>query len=359
MTSSIAYSFLGRNSCLAPNSFFSREKIAQSHKNNHKHPKRTTRTPVRQNMSSMPKRIQISSAVSLCQAKAEALAALQHDGAVILTHIVGTAEGSWDVAASRLPFLLFESNQLLSQHHIAAGVHLEHASLNLEGKALLPHTDGYVWGDKYPDLVILLCECPSEEGGDNYLIDGERVMARLDPETANVLKEIPVDHTERSDMGIANGAESVVPVWRWCNYDKKQCWWDNSISKRMCWRRMIRMDVIEGRASPEGKISLWNPVSDDNDGIVDNALTKLDEAIMEEQLIAPRFQLKEGEALIVDNFRMLHSREEYSTHIERRMWRVWTWTNGSMGLPPEDNGEGVPGTVLEASNAIRDLQLGR
>lgn len=305
----------------------------------------------------MPKRIQLSAAGSLCHARAEAVAALQHDGAVILTDIAAAA-GSWEVAASRVPFLLFESNQLLSQRHTAAGIHLEHVALKLEGKALLPHTDGYVWGDKYPDLVILVCECPSE-GGDNYLIDGERVVARLVPEVARVLKEIPVDHTERSNVGIANGAESVVPVWRWCDYDNKECWWDSTVSTRMCWRRMIRMDVIEGRASPEGKISLWDPVGDNDDGKVDDALTKLDEAIMEEQVIAPRFQLKEGEALIVDNFRMLHSREEYSTQIERRMWRVWSWTNGSMGLPPEDNGEGVPGTVLEASDAIRDLQLGQ
>ena len=48
---------------------------------------------------------------------------------------------------------------------------------------------------------------------------------------------------------------------------------------------------------------------------------------------APRFKLGPGEALIVDNYRVLHGRDGYSD-LNRMMWRVWIWTEEAMGTPP-------------------------
>lgn len=43
------------------------------------------------------------------------------------------------------------------------------------------------------------------------------------------------------------------------------------------------------------------------------AIAKVDRIIHEQDLAAPRFRLEAGETLIVDNLRMLHSREAYTT----------------------------------------------
>ena len=54
------------------------------------------------------------------------------------------------------------------------------------------------------------------------------------------------------------------------------------------------------------------------------------------QMAAERFHLESGEALLIDNLRMLHGREGYSSKSlgnDRKMWRVWAWTDRTDGLP--------------------------
>ena len=74
--------------------------------------------------------------------------------------------------------------------HRADAVHQEHQKLNLAGEALHPHSDGYIWGDRYPDVVFLVCEAPAgnNQDGSNYLIDGCKLMERLDEKTTEFLK---------------------------------------------------------------------------------------------------------------------------------------------------------------------------
>ena len=47
---------------------------------------------------------------------------------------------------------------------------------NTAGQPLLPHTDGYVYGDHLPDLIALLVEASAEQGGENFLVDGEALL---------------------------------------------------------------------------------------------------------------------------------------------------------------------------------------
>ena len=51
---------------------------------------------------------------------------------------------------------------------------------------------------------------------------------------------------------------------------------------------------------------------------------------------AARIKLGKGEAVVVDNYRVLHSREAFGGDGERRLWRVWTWTTNSDGRPDGD-----------------------
>ena len=42
---------------------------------------------------------------------------------------------------------------------------------------------------------------------------------------------------------------------------------------------------------------------------------------------APRFKVQPGEAIIVDNYKLWHIREGF-TSLERKSWRVWMWKEG-------------------------------
>ena len=59
----------------------------------------------------------------------------------------------------------------------------------------------------------------------------------------------------------------------------------------------------------------------------------------QESQAAARVKLGKGEAVLVDNYRVLHSREAFGGDGERRLWRVWTWTTNSDGRP---NGGAAP-----------------
>ncbi len=60
---------------------------------------------------------------------------------------------------------------------------------------------------------------------------------------------------------------------------------------------------------------------------------------LQESEAAARVKLGKGEAVVVDNYRVLHSREAFGGNGERRLWRVWTWTTNSDGRP---NGDAAP-----------------
>jgi hypothetical protein len=81
----------------------------------------------------------------------EASLSLQTNGAIILTNIFPASGQSWKDRAIDIPSLLLSPAKFLLSNHQAAGVHVEHDGLSgLKGKPLLPHSDGYVWGDYYP-----------------------------------------------------------------------------------------------------------------------------------------------------------------------------------------------------------------
>lgn len=269
-------------------------------------------------------------------------AALKSDGVVVLTDVSSDlkpdTESEWRAAAELAPRTVFGHN--LRVQPKVAGVHLEHRELEKKTQeaggfsytkaALLPHTDGYIYGDYYPDYILLLVENQSEQGGESFVVDGEKVLDRLrnDPQTAQylpLLETTDVDLTEREPKGIANGLESQGPIVR-------------RVNGRLEWRRQVT--VAAGEACAKGEMareepgpyhSLWEPLSEDPRAM--DMLRALDRAVQEEAKVAPRFRVQRGEALIVDNFRMLHARESYSGTTERRLWRIWVWTQESLGIP--------------------------
>ena len=312
-------------------------------------------------MSTAPPRIDIQQEGY----KEKAREAFIRHGSVILSGVVPMNGQEWSDRAADIPSLLWGPSELLLKNHTVAGVHLEHSALKLVGKSLSPHTDGYVWGDGYCDIVILYCEAPSDDGGENFLIDGEELVAALNADTRKILSESLIDHTERKEYGsFTDGAESIVPVLRW-----KQSGGNNSNDdtdesmnvtaswypgKRMCMRRMIDYGFTSGEKDDTDQyMSLWRPTGEDtNERMrVQQALEDFDRLIKSQSETAARFRLGRGETLLVDNFRMFHARDAYSAaegSTERRLWRVWAWTNDSFGLPPEVDHENIAATPVEA-----------
>ena len=321
--------------------------------------------------------------------KAAVREAFLRDGAVILTNLEPTANAAdsddapWRDVAASVPLYVWDRHDLLLQDgHRADAVHHEHAKINLSGEALHPHSDGYIWGDKFPDVVILVCEEPAgtNQQGSNYLMDGYNIVARLDKETRQFLENKLVDHTERSETSFVNGAISVVPVIR---YLQAKGWGQTELAKesgasmassssslgegRLCWRRMVNQSFGGKKVKDEktGDIlyaSLWAPVEGESSvDEVNKALLEMDRAISAEEDEALRFALGKGESLIVDNYRMLHAREAFhGLDQKRRMWRVWSWSNASFGLPPQiaaislnEDKSDVPCNIHDAQKSIQ------
>ena len=64
-----------------------------------------------------------------------------------------------------------------------------------------PHSDGFAYGDHLPDYFILACHTASNEGGENFLVDGLKVLDLIDSDpttawAAEALRSRKIDQTE-------------------------------------------------------------------------------------------------------------------------------------------------------------------
>ena len=167
---------------------------------------------------------------------------------------------------------------------------------------LQPHTDGFAYGDQYPDYILLTCVTDSAVGGESFLVDGYDVVNQLTSKDSGYrerLRSVSVNQTEEGMQS------SVSPILQ------------ESENGRQMLRRTFTQKPAENSENPsldQSMIDQWI------------------EGVEEAGVSAPRFHLKPGEAVIVDNYRMLHAREGYDDP-ERMMWRVWIWTDESKGVP--------------------------
>lgn len=330
----------------------------------------------------VPQRVPISD-------RAAVTAALRRDGAVILTELPGASSlpiGSprWEEIASALPGLAFGDGNLIPGQPPVACMHNEFARNSqvrklqamhgMEGGVLNkatsddllaaaaqegwtpyteikwqhgvrqnPHTDGYVYGDHVPDHIFLLMEKQNEIGGENFFVDGEAVLKRLlsDPDATALLPlltTLTFDQTESAaNGGIFQGRASKGPLF------------GRRPSGRLQWKRMLGADQHQDLSLfPEGDApmprSCWGvtPETLARAAQLESTITpkelvqKIDYAIQAESEAAGRVLVQSGEAVCIDNYRMLHAREAFHGEGERRLWRIWTWTLDSDGRPDGD-----------------------
>ncbi len=170
------------------------------------------------------------------------------------------------------------------------------------------HTDGFAYGDRYPDYIFLLCVRPALVGGDSFALDTYAMLAALrasgsveDTAFADFLQTVPVEQTEPGFQS------SFAPTIG-----------DNGHGRKMSrWTPVQRPDAQLPLAS-QAQQRAW--------------LARWTEMTTAASLAAPRFRLAAGEALCLDNYRMLHGRTGFDD-LERSLWRIWAWTSESLGAP--------------------------
>jgi gamma-butyrobetaine dioxygenase len=166
------------------------------------------------------------------------------------------------------------------------------------------HTDGFAYGDRYPDYFLLSCAHSSPVGGESFLVDGESVVSELagrrgGRDLVERLQTVPIDQTE-PDM-----QRSVSPII------------GRTAQGRLMLRRFPFQRSSEDSAEPDRDAAMIDAWKD--------AVTSAAER-------APRFKLHRGDVAVIDNYRMMHGREGYAD-LERQMWRVWVWTTSAWAVP--------------------------
>lgn len=278
----------------------------------------------------------------------EVMLALRKDGAVIVTGYVleNSTSSDFRAKAQQLPRDLFDGTAgrpwLFSSDAPVSAVHeeLEEAKKRgkyLPGSGLLPHTDGYVYGDALPDFVALLCQEASQEGGGNTLIDGRRFLQSLDPELVRWLEQTSVDLSE-GDQGITVGRAAQGPV---IQYHGERLKWRRQINVEKAqrtdnWKPLDYDDQGGGQHDSGARyLSLWKPLPNASEQEAQEIQQKLEQKATGLAEREGLFYLRSGEALILDNWRLLHSRQPYQGRSTRKMWRIWSWTSEGSGLPAD------------------------
>ncbi|QYG93153.1 TauD/TfdA family dioxygenase [Iamia sp. SCSIO 61187] len=163
------------------------------------------------------------------------------------------------------------------------------------------HVDGFAYGDHHPDGLFLLCAQQGTSGGASVLVDGHALLDQVaaeDPELHRFVHEVPVDLTEPDMRPACSPIVLTLP------------------SGRTAVRRTPYMAPDPEAADPEADRAL---------------IDRWTERVAEADAAAPRFTLEPGEALCIDNYRMLHGRGPFTG--ERMLWRIWAWTPRSNGVP--------------------------
>jgi alpha-ketoglutarate-dependent taurine dioxygenase len=170
------------------------------------------------------------------------------------------------------------------------------------------HTDGFAYGDAYPDYIFLLCVRPAVSGGESLAIDTYAILDALrdsaedaDRSLYDFLTTEPIEQTE------PDFRSSIAPVVR-----------DNGRGRRMSrWTPVQRPDTSlspDEIARQAALLANWTSLT------------------FEASKRAPKFVLQPGETLCLDNYRMLHGRTGFDD-TERTLWRIWAWTKEALRVP--------------------------
>jgi alpha-ketoglutarate-dependent taurine dioxygenase len=243
---------------------------------------------------------------------AQAFALVQTEGAVILTNSGSSREDARGVAQRVLGSLspIIPDPAPIKE----GGGNADRGYTSMPGVDAFTvpfqsgHTDGFAYGDAYPDYIFLLCVRPAISGGESFVVDTYALLDALrdsadaeDRAFHTFLTTVPIEQTEPDFHA------SVAPVVL-----------DNGRGRRM---------------------SRWTPVQRPNpdlpaDEMARHAalLERWKATTFEASQNAARFTLQPGETICLDNYRMLHGRTGFDD-TERTLWRIWAWTTQARRVP--------------------------
>ncbi|MBV9581734.1 MAG: TauD/TfdA family dioxygenase [Chloroflexi bacterium] len=244
-------------------------------------------------------------------------ALVERDGCAILSRW-----GTGDADARRLPAAVFGQDLVFSPAPAAVGGPEQNASLAGtrfdQTHPLFAHIDGTAMGARRPDFFFLLCAVASDEGGESFLVDAATLAHSLkDQPLGAKLSTLPIEQTESPDQPF-----QAPIIWR-------------SPGGRLATYRSRSMRPIEGAPDEEEQaelISWWKAQIDQTSAM------------------APRFKLKPGDALCIDNLRMMHGREPY-TDPQRLLYRVWVWTKVGLPVPESLAVSNPPASAFQGEEA--------
>ncbi len=177
------------------------------------------------------------------------------------------------------------------------------------------HTSGYSYGEHYPDYVVLLCQWQSEVGGESVLVDGYALLDQMaeDPRYADLANDLSTTAIDQTDPGMQPLIRPIV----------------GSTDRG---RRAI---VMANRQHVRPRNDSPNPDADQ--AMIDRWRGTVEAATDQIEHV----KLRNGEALIIDNYRVVHGREPYQD-TRRTLWRLWLWT--------EHSAQGMPSVPLHSDN---------
>ena len=242
----------------------------------------------------------------------DAFTQLRADGAVILTNSGSSREDARGIGARVLASLAPVIPDPAPIKEGGGNADRRYESMPGLDAFVVPfqsgHTDGFAYGDAYPDYIFLLCVRAAMSGGESFVVDTYAMLDAL-RESPNdddrafhaFLTTVPVEQTEPDFQ------PSIAPVVL-----------DNGHGRRMSrWTPVQRPDATlppEEAARHAAFLDRWKTMTYDA------------------SLRAPRFTLQPGETICLDNYRMLHGRTGFDD-TERTLWRIWAWTTEAARVP--------------------------
>ena len=255
----------------------------------------------------------------------EALLLLTIDGAAILeTAEDWSDEGLLDTLGGVLGPALRATRRPIKVRPgpAGSGPHLDWATRSVLNDASVAqglHVDGFGrYGAAYPDYIFLACEQSARAGGESFVVDLVKLVdgLRADPAAQ-----------ELTDF-----------LWRQ--------------PMEQCSPEGVRWQAPAARRLPGGRRTVLynnkqhlNGATPDQDRLMAAWRERAEQA----QAGAPRFLLRRGDMLCLDNYRVAHGREPYAD-ADRLLYRLWTWTDAAAGVPDPDAAD-VEGAARDRARA--------
>ena len=188
-----------------------------------------------------------------------------------------------------------------------------------------PHMDRGPYG-LYSDYFCMVCfESPTK--GDYVGVGGDGGSLLLDG--YDIVDALP-ERDEMFTVATQNPGYEQKQIWR-----SPMCQW--TTRGRLLLREPVDGHTDNGVAPPNprrdagrGRLNrdLEEPVPGEHWDTGRAMINHFREAVVKADLYAPRYVVGPGEALLIDNYRMLHGRDPFVGG--RIMWRVMCWTDERM-----------------------------